>query len=108
MRNELADIEGKVVYLSGPMSGYPEYNFPAFKSARERLRSLGLTVVCPAEAGQVDGWGWEDYLRRDLALLLDGCEAVVVLRGWEKSRGARLEVSVAWQLNMPVAEYEDL
>lgn len=107
MRNHLSDIEGKVVYLSGPMTGYPDHNYAAFEEARTTLRSLGLTVVCPAEAGVVEGWSWEQYLKRDLKMMLD-CEALVVLPEWEKSRGARLEATVAWQLNMPVAEYEGL
>lgn len=107
MRNELSDIAGMKVYLSGPMSGYPDHNYPAFAEAREALRKAGLTVVCPAEAGVVEGWTWEQYLKRDLVVML-GCEALVLLPKWEDSRGARLESSVAWQLSMPVAEYEGL
>ncbi len=92
------------VYLSGPMTGYPEHNFPAFHAAREQLRSEGFEVLCPAEAGEVTGWTWEEYLRRDLAMVLLA-HAVVVLPGWRDSRGARLEVHVARELGLPIADF---
>ena len=92
------------VYLSGPMTGIPEHNYPAFTAAREQLRSEGFTVLCPAEAGTVPGWTWEQYLRRDLAMVLFA-HAVVVLPGWEQSRGACLEVHVARELGLRVIDY---
>ncbi|MGE5607641.1 MAG: DUF4406 domain-containing protein, partial [Bacillota bacterium] len=39
----------KPLYLSGPMSGLPEHNIPAFNAAAARLRRLGFCVVNPAE-----------------------------------------------------------
>lgn len=92
------------VYLSGPMTGYPEHNFPAFAAAREELRADGLTVLCPAEAGTVHGWDWAQYLKRDLALLFQA-EAVVVLPGWRDSKGAALEVYVARQFGYPIRDF---
>ncbi len=94
------------VYLSGPMTGYPLHNYPAFREAREQLRSEGFTVLCPAEAGEVEGWTWEQYLRRDL-ILVCLADAVVTLRGWADSRGACLEVHVARELNMPIRDFND-
>ena len=87
------------------MQGYPEHNFPAFEEARKLLRYAGYRVTCPAELGKCDGWAWEEYLRRDLKVLLD-CEAVATLPGYELSRGATLEVGVALQLNMRVEPVE--
>lgn len=94
------------VYISGPMTGVPGHNFPAFAEARKQLRAEGFTVLCPAEAGEVDGWTWEQYLKRDLAMVLDA-DAVVALPGWENSRGARLEVHVAGELSLPVVDFAD-
>lgn len=100
---------GRVVamrlYLSGPMNGLPQHNFPAFEKARALLRSVGYEVVCPAELGRHDGWAWEDYLRRDLKVMLD-CEAVALLEGWERSNGAMLETDVAVRLRMRVETVE--
>ena len=39
------------VYLSGPMKGYPDSNFPAFHATAAALRARGLEVVNPAEIG---------------------------------------------------------
>jgi hypothetical protein len=36
-------------HLSGPMSGLPEHNIPAFNAAAAQLRGLGFCVVNPVE-----------------------------------------------------------
>ena len=37
------------VYCSGPMTGHPDHNIPAFNAAAKRLREQGHFVVNPAE-----------------------------------------------------------
>ena len=101
-------MQYKTIYLSGPMNGYPDHNFAAFAEAREDLRDRGLKVVCPAEAGQVEGWTWEQYLRRDLILMLLDCDALVALPGWEASKGANLEIYVAQRIGMPTWTLESV
>lgn len=90
------------VYVSGPMSHYEDFNFPAFTAACVALRALGLEVLSPHEVGE-DGEAkaWADYMRKDLPLLAR-CRSVVTLEGWQHSRGAVLEVHIAHQLGMPV------
>lgn len=39
----------KRIYLSGPMTGLPELNFPAFAAMTANLRADGHTVTNPAE-----------------------------------------------------------
>lgn len=90
-------------YLSGPMSGLPLHNVPAFDRAARLLRAEGLTIVSPHEQ---DGEGdpatpWHHYLRRDLRLLVD-CDGIILLPGWPASKGARLELHVALELGMAV------
>ena len=91
-------------YISGPMTGYPDHNFPAFFVAADKLNKMGKTVVNPAEL-DLDEQGpirpWSYYLRRDLKILLD-CHEVVALKGWEESKGASLEVHVAKELGMAI------
>jgi len=103
------------VYIAGPMTGIRQFNYPAFIAAAERLRRGGYDVVSPAELDDPadkaaalaspdgamlqysNGTGktWGDFLARDVKLLADdGIEAIVVLDGWEQSRGARLETFV--------------
>lgn len=87
-------------YIAGPMTGYPEWNEPAFRAMAARLRSLGLEVVSPNELhAPSDDVPWDWYLRRDLAALAT-CNRVVFLPGWERSKGARLEHHVAEALGM--------
>jgi hypothetical protein len=89
------------VYLSGPMTGIPAFNFPAFHRAAASLHASGYEVVNPAEMDEADAtpMTWEQYLRRDIRVLLD-CEAIALLPGWENSRGAKLEAHVALALGM--------
>lgn len=82
-----------LVYVSGPMTGMPGLNFPAFHKAAASLRASGYTVINPAEFDEADGpvqYTWEQYLARDLKALVD-CTHIALLPGWERSDGARLE-----------------
>lgn len=95
----------KVAYLAGPMTGLPEFNFPAFHAATSDLRMRGYAVFNPAEtAGEETGLDLDKYIRVDLALI-QAADVVVVLPGWQSSRGAKAEVIVATLLGMPVMEY---
>ncbi len=85
------------VYIAGPMTGYENYNFAAFNSEADRLRAKGLHVENPADHGVLDGAEWSDYLRYDIGRLAT-CERIHLLPGWSKSKGARLEVSIAQSL----------
>lgn len=82
--------------------GPPSWNYPAFGEMAERLRNGGYEVISPHElhAPTVDtAWDW--YLRRDLCELVK-CGRVVMLPGWEESRGAVLEHQVAESLGMVI------
>lgn len=111
-------------YLAGPMTGYPQFNFPAFDAAAARLRALGRDVISPAELddpevrrrslgsthGREVGYGaeYQDYLARDIAIInRDDIEVIWVIDGWEKSRGARIETFVHYGLNHKPILYAD-
>lgn len=93
------------LYVCGPMTGLPEFNYPAFRTAAERLTAAGYPVESPA-GELVDGWGWSDYMRRALGLLVQ-CQGVAVLAGWQTSRGARIEAKLAQDLGMVVAPVDE-
>ena len=82
------------VYLSGPMSGLPKYNYPAFYEAAMRLRLKGVEVLSPAEGTVTHDKMWSDYMRRAIKMLCD-CDYNVRLPGWANSTGARLETQIA-------------
>lgn len=90
------------IYIAGPMTGLPEFNYPAFHAAARLLGGYGFAVTNPATLfeGQL-GLPWEQYMRGGLAALLE-CDAVYVLRGYQRSRGAQLEIQIAQALKMPV------
>lgn len=87
------------VYVAGPMTGIPEHNFPAFNDMARRLQEEGLRVMNPAARGVKSGWEWEDYMRADIALLIQ-CDSITMLPGWENSRGAKFEYEVATTLGL--------
>ncbi len=92
----------KTIYIAGPMTGIPEHNFPAFNEAAARLREEGWFVVNPAEnfGGRTD-LPRHEYMRLDIKMLAD-CEAIYLLPGWERSRGAMMEYKVALELELDV------
>lgn len=92
----------RVLYVCGPMTGLPELNFPAFFEAAAQLEDAGYEVLNPADrAGRTLGmpWGW--YLRRCIKDVADA-DGLAILAGWEHSRGAKLEIHVATELEMPI------
>ena len=91
----------RTIYISGPMTGMPDLNFPAFHAAARKWRELGHEVRNPSEVGEEPGKTWEDYMRKDLRLLCD-CDTIYMLPGWEKSKGAHLELHIAHRLGMDV------
>ncbi|MCF4997413.1 DUF4406 domain-containing protein [Pseudomonas syringae] len=95
------------LYLAGPMTGFEDFNFPAFNKMAAELRARGYVVENPAEHGVVDDADWADYMAYDLTRL-GLCGQVAVLPGWEKSKGARLEVHIARELGMKVVNAHDL
>lgn len=89
------------VYIAGPMTGLPDLNFPVFHRVAAELRARGAEVVNPAELNPDPTADWTDCMRADLKALVD-CSAIVMLPGWEKSRGATLEHHVATKLDLRV------
>ncbi len=103
-------------YLSGPMSGLPQYNFPMFHRVAAALRALGYVVISPAEldsaairaeaqrspdgaecdhTGRIGGETRGEILARDVRVIHDEAQGIIFLPDWERSRGARLEAFAA-------------
>ncbi|MCI2958193.1 DUF4406 domain-containing protein [Agromyces atrinae] len=89
------------LYIAGPMTGFPDFNYPAFRSAAELLAALGHDVEDPSTNINPTPNDYHGWLRAGLAQLIR-CEGVALLDGWEASGGARLEVNVAATLGMRV------
>lgn len=85
------------IYISGPMTGLPDFNYPAFHRMAAKFRAAGFEVENPAENPGFDDWA--GYMRHALTQLLT-CDAILMLDGWENSRGAKIERDLALTLGM--------
>lgn len=111
------------IYLAGPMRGIPEFNYPAFHAAAAKLREDGHHVFNPAErdierhgtdiskgnatgdeaiATAEHGFNLREALKDDLEFICLHADAVVLLPGWEKSKGAKAERATAIALGLEV------
>lgn len=95
-----------IVYVSGPMSGLPEFNHPAFFAAERDIRErFGCLIINPAR--QAEQPTWEAYMRGDLHMLRHATH-MVMLPGWQNSRGAKIEADLADMAGVPRYELEAL
>lgn len=111
------------IYLAGPMRGIPEFNFPAFYAAADKLRAEGHDVFNPAErdnkkhgtdiskgnatgdeavAAAQHGFNLREALGADLAFICAEADAIALLPGWEQSKGANAERATAVALGLAV------
>ena len=93
------------IYVAGPMSGLPDFNYPAFHAEAKRLRNAGWHVENPAENPPPPCGSWEGYMRLALAQLVT-CDAITLLPGWTRSKGACIEHFVAVHLGLAVVYHE--
>lgn len=102
------------VYIAGPISGRPRDNREAFDGAEAYLEYRGHTPlspftieayshsgVCPPGPRENSGHTAPCHLRTDIVGMLM-CDAIYMLKGWESSAGARLELAVAAQCGLQV------
>ncbi len=113
--------KGKRVFISGPMTGMPDWNRAEFERAERELRELGAAAVynpasmAPREGESVQAHEW--YMARTLNVLtrLDYAadpsrpyyDAVILLDGWWKSDGATLEQAVAEAIGIDTIEWDE-
>ncbi|OHS09328.1 hypothetical protein HMPREF3289_01285 [Pseudomonas sp. HMSC75E02] len=95
------------IYLAGPCTGLPEFNYPAFHAEATRLRQLGYHVENPAENAAPACGTWAGYMRLALAQLVT-CETIALLPGWLASRGANIERALAVDLGMKIVMAADI
>jgi hypothetical protein len=92
-----------------------------FNEAAAKLREVGFTIINPVEMdiqeehdqamASPDGAGlsnrkWGDFLARDVRVIANECDGIILLPGWHASKGARLEATTAVQLKLDLLGYE--
>ena len=111
------------IYLAGPMTGIPFFNFPLFNEVTDKLREQGHEVFNPAErdnerhgydisegnhegcpmlAAKQHGFNLREALADDMEYICRHATAICMLPGWEKSTGARAEHALACALALTI------
>ena len=85
-----------IIYISGQITGLPIDEAKAiFKDAQQRLEKTGAKVINPFDiVDYSEHLTWNDYMIENIKILFD-CDIIVMLKGWEKSKGARIGHSIA-------------
>lgn len=93
------------MYIAGPMTGYADFNYPAFYEAASAWEAQGWEVSNPAVHSDIVGLtaSHATYMRMSIEDLLE-CDAIAMLPGWESSIGATLEHRIAEVLGMTVLD----
>ncbi len=96
------------IYLSGPMKGYPQSNYPLFMKVAGELREQGHVVYNPAEFKH-DGPHETFPLRKAFAeyckFICEEATAIYLLPGYEKSLGATAELALAKNCKLEIVEW---
>ncbi len=108
----------KTLYLAGPMRHKPYLNFLQFDVHKAALEIAGYKVLSPADLDRAHGFDPfksltknlptpEECAERDVAAVIKS-DAVVLMKGWRKSKGSLMEVAVANFLDKPIFELKRL
>lgn len=99
------------VYVSGPMRGYSQFNFPAFHLATAKLRAAGHEVFNPAERDETSEeqgrkFSIREALADDCLWICENASALFMLKGWDESKGAQAERALAEAIGGVVIWYQ--
>lgn len=82
-------------YISGAIAHHDLMErMDTFDRAAAVLEKAGYNPVNPFNNGVPQSEHWTKHMRRDIGLLVQ-CDFIYMLKGWELSKGAKLELDVA-------------
>lgn len=97
----MANNKPKKFYIAGPMTGLPNCNREAFFIAAELLKAKGHIVLNPAILP--DGLTQPECMQICISML-QCSNAIYMLKGWEKSKGAIAEKALAFKIGLEIIE----
>ncbi len=96
-----------LIYVAGPYRGDVEANIARARKVAAECYKVGHDVICPhLNSGGMDkdtGLGDEFWLATTMNLL-KRCDAIVLVEGWEKSKGTQAEMDYATKSGIPIFE----
>lgn len=98
-------VKGKKVYLSGPITGIKNYK-GLFLFAEELVRMCDAARIFNPASQIPDSLEYEEAMKRCVAALVE-YDTVMLLPGWNTSRGARIEREVALACEMNIVDSFD-
>jgi uncharacterized protein DUF4406 len=106
---EYARDTPRLVYIAGPMSDKPNANYIEFHAAVARLEAVGIRSENPAQPklGSEASQRYGTYIRRGVLRLMK-CDAIMLLPDWDTSSGATLEALIAYRMQMPAYQMEEV
>lgn len=94
------------IYISGPINGVEDYA-ENFKTADNYLSSKGYDVINPvAVASALPYMEYEELMDLDI-MLINMCESIYMMKGWDKSLGCNREYGYAIARKMNVIFQQD-
>jgi len=90
------------IYISGAIAHLDlNERKKAFQKAEEMLKKCGYCPINPFCNGLPENADWREHMKADIGLLLN-CESIYMLKGWELSKGCKLELDVATSCGIKV------
>lgn len=82
------------IYISGPITNVPDY-LERFARAEQKLKTEypDADIINPTVLEKLP-LEYDEYMKLDL-VLIDMCDAIYMINGWKKSKGACIEFGYA-------------
>ena len=89
-------------YISGQITGLAIFRAEEiFEEAETFLLLQGREVINPMKLSHEHNRTWEDYMLEDIKHLFE-CKSIFMLKNWIHSKGAKIEHSIAEQLQLEI------
>ena len=88
------------IYISGKITGITDY-IQRFERAEKALSNYIVINPAKVNAQLPIETTWEEYMQMSMTML-KMCNAIYMLKGWEDSKGARLEYNYAVENNYKI------